>query len=440
MIIIAYLLYRLLSIGKEVSYVTSDLTFAAMIVSGVIVFTLIITKAYDDESSFLNMREIERVIKGVTLGFLLVGMILVLGRLLISRYVFVFSYFLTIIALTAIKMIYFHLLSGKLCKKWFHKRVLIYGTDNVGQELYRALINSPKLRINPVGFIDDQKERIGNKFFENGYHTKDSIEVLGSFSDISNLIEEMKIDAIYISSKNLTKKRLKKIISYLRKYTIQIALIPDFQEIVSTKVQIQKIDDIPVLTNLEGPSSYYLRIKRIMDIFLSCFFMFILITIAPLIILAIKMDSPGPVLFRQLRVGKNKKNFYIYKFRTMDHLTKPYKEKLNCIEEQRVTNIGRLLRKTSLDELPQIINVLKGDMSLVGPRPEMPFIVETYNDEQMERLSVKPGITGLWQLAGDRNKPIHEHMSYDKYYIQNMSFFLDIAILVNTIFYAFRGK
>jgi lipopolysaccharide/colanic/teichoic acid biosynthesis glycosyltransferase len=108
-------------------------------------------------------------------------------------------------------------------------------------------------------------------------------------------------------------------------------------------------------------------------------------------------------------------------------------------DDPRITRVGRFLRKTSLDELPQLFNVIKGEMSLVGPRPEMPFIVATYNEIQRERLKILPGITGLWQLSGDRKKAIHENMDYDIYYIENMSFFLDVAILIETLIFAFRG-
>jgi lipopolysaccharide/colanic/teichoic acid biosynthesis glycosyltransferase len=108
-------------------------------------------------------------------------------------------------------------------------------------------------------------------------------------------------------------------------------------------------------------------------------------------------------------------------------------------DDPRITRVGRFLRKMSLDELPQLFNVIKGEMSLVGPRPEMPFIVATYNEIHRERLKMLPGITGLWQLSGDRKKAIHENMDYDIYYGGNMSFFLDVAILIETLIFAFRG-
>lgn len=138
-------------------------------------------------------------------------------------------------------------------------------------------------------------------------------------------------------------------------------------------------------------------------------------------------------------MGKDGKIFQIYKFRSMLTDADPYSVNPSDQNDPRITRAGRFLRKTSLDELPQIINVLKGNMSFVGPRPEMPFIVAEYNEIHLERLKVLPGITGLWQLSGDRKKAIHENMDYDLYYIRNASFFLDVTILIETLIFAFRG-
>ncbi|MFU8849346.1 MAG: sugar transferase, partial [Opitutales bacterium] len=149
--------------------------------------------------------------------------------------------------------------------------------------------------------------------------------------------------------------------------------------------------------------------------------------------------GPGPVFFRQQRVGKDGKLFEIYKFRSMHTDAPAYAVNPHSSRDPRITRVGRFLRKSSLDELPQLINVWRGEMSLVGPRPEMPFIVETYEDIHRERLQAVPGITGLWQLSGDRHKAIHENLDYDLYYVYNRSFFLDVTILLQTLVFAFRG-
>jgi lipopolysaccharide/colanic/teichoic acid biosynthesis glycosyltransferase len=158
-----------------------------------------------------------------------------------------------------------------------------------------------------------------------------------------------------------------------------------------------------------------------------------------LVSLFIKLDSPGPALFKQERAGKDGVPFHMYKFRTMrtDSLAYDYSPRQSS--DSRITSVGRFLRKTSLDELPQLFNVFMGRMSLVGPRPEMPFIVERYTPLQSQRLMIKPGITGLWQLSGDRAFLIHENIEYDLYYIRHRNFFMDLAILLHTCLFAMRG-
>lgn len=177
-----------------------------------------------------------------------------------------------------------------------------------------------------------------------------------------------------------------------------------------------------------------------------------------LIYILIKLDSPGPVIFRQKRIGKNRRffsnghlserrsgdlkgqPFNMYKFRTMRHEVAHYAVSPQDGNDQRLTRVGRIIRSTCLDELPQLINVLKGDMTLVGPRPEMPFIVKNYNQMEALRLAVKPGITGLWQLYGSREQPIHENLQYDLDYIKNRSLSLDLKIMLKTISFVFRSK
>ncbi|HNT36382.1 MAG TPA: sugar transferase, partial [bacterium] len=156
--------------------------------------------------------------------------------------------------------------------------------------------------------------------------------------------------------------------------------------------------------------------------------------------LGIRLSSKGTILFKQERVGKGGKIFVLYKFRTMYMDVPNYEEAPTRSDDPRVFGFGRFLRRSSLDEIPQLINVLKGDMSMVGPRPEMPFIVEKYDVWQRRRLLVKPGITGLWQIIGRKDLPLHANLEYDLYYVQNMSLFNDILILLKTIPVVFFGK
>ena len=179
--------------------------------------------------------------------------------------------------------------------------------------------------------------------------------------------------------------------------------------------------------------------KRAFDIAFSLLIFIPALPVMLLVALAIKLDSKGPVFFTQERVGLNGKKFIMYKFRSMRTEAGGSELKPKDGRDPRITRVGHFLRLTSLDELPQILNVLKGDMSVVGPRPEMTFIVDTYDKWQSLRLKVKPGITGLWQISAERNLPIHENLDYDMYYLQERSLLLDVVIIFKTVFFVARG-
>ena len=206
------------------------------------------------------------------------------------------------------------------------------------------------------------------------------------------------------------------------------------------------------------PTALYLFIKRLIDITIAGLGLILTLPLMLLISILIRLDSPGPVIFRQKRIGRNRRfysnghlsdrrnsdlkgqPFYMFKFRTMKHEVARYAVSPQNENDQRLTRAGRIIRATCLDELPQLINVLKGDMSLVGPRPEMSFIVKNYNPLESLRLAVKPGITGLWQLYGSREQHIHENLQYDLDYIKNRSLSLDLKIMLKTISFVFRSK
>lgn len=180
-------------------------------------------------------------------------------------------------------------------------------------------------------------------------------------------------------------------------------------------------------------------LKRGMDIAASSLLLLICFPLFVCVAALIKSDSAGPALFRQKRIGKDGVPFEIWKFRSMRVDAHPYARSPVGNDDPRLTRIGRILRRLSIDELPQLLNVWKGEMSLVGPRPEMPFIVETYGPLEMQRLCVRPGITGLWQISPARAMPIHENLNYDLSYIENQSIVLDCVILLRTIRAVIRG-
>jgi lipopolysaccharide/colanic/teichoic acid biosynthesis glycosyltransferase len=180
-------------------------------------------------------------------------------------------------------------------------------------------------------------------------------------------------------------------------------------------------------------------LKRSCDVIGSLFFLVMLFPIFILVAILIKLDSPGPVFFRHRRIGKDGDPFVLWKFRSMRTDVPEHEVSPRSVLDDRLTRIGRLIRRLSVDEMPQLINVIKGEMSLVGPRPEMPFIVASYRPADCERFFARPGITGLWQISPARAFPIHENLQYDLHYIHNQNFFLDCAIILRTVTAVIHG-
>lgn len=184
----------------------------------------------------------------------------------------------------------------------------------------------------------------------------------------------------------------------------------------------------------------YEGVKRVLDFIFALTGLIIFLPFWILVGLLIRFDSPGKAVFTHTRIGKDGKPFTLYKFRTMYKGVKDEELAPQSPDDKRITRIGRFLRRTSLDEMPQLINVLRGDMSLVGPRPEMPFIVEHYTPLERKRLLVKPGLTGLWQIMGRKDLPLHHNVEYDFYYITRRSLWMDFVIILKTIAVVISGK
>jgi len=437
----SYKVYRLLEIGKELYYPKYGIVPVSLVVAAGSVGILYLMQAYRRQSSLLNMEEIKAVFKGVSLSFLLLALILMLGRIQLSRYVLSFSYIFCLLAVVVERSILYHVMPTLRHIRGFRKKVLIYGAGELGSALFREICNSPRLGKVVVGFVDDDREKTGTVRCSSSFEKRAcTAPILGTRKDVERLIREHQIDEIYLAISNIRNATCIDLLGFLRQFPVKVRFVPNLYRVFVHRIQIGHIGRIPVIEELlSTPPVIYFRVKRVFDAVVSAGALMLLAPLFAVIGAAIRLDTRGPVFFRQKRVGMNGSVFEIYKFRSMRTDADPYAVNPLDPNDSRVTRVGRFLRKTSLDELPQLINVLKGDMSLVGPRPEMPFIVETYNEIHRERLKVLPGITGLWQLSGDRKLAIHENMDYDLYYIRNMSFSLDVAILLETLLFAFRG-
>ena len=268
------------------------------------------------------------------------------------------------------------------------------------------------------------------------------VPVIGEAEEIEEIVKKYHIEELFLAVPHLSPTEQLNIINLGNTPGLRIQLVSNLFGVITSRAKVDEIAAFPVITLRDGhlPAPQE-AVKRAFDLFVS----FLGTTVWLLffhwwIALWIKMDSKGPVFFTQNRVGRDGKLFKLYKYRTMVTETDQYAVAPTESDDPRVTRAGRFLRKTSLDEVPQLLNVLKGDMAMVGPRPEMPFIVDEYEEWQKRRLDVKPGITGLWQVIGRKNLPLHLNMEYDFYYIMNQSLLLDIEILIRTVPAVITGK
>ena len=438
-IMFSYKFYRILEIGRYVYYGKAAIIPYSFLAGLITVIVMHFFGVYKRTSSLLNMEEMKNAISGISFGFLLLMFIMVFWQINLSRYVLIFSYIFSLFLVVIEKTFFYHVFPLANHMKGLHKKVVIYGAGELGKALYREIANSPKLGLIPVGFIDDDPNKDHLIYCQSGFDSSKGIPVLGGAKDINKLREAIGFDEVYVAISDIDSATLTNVLGKLKAENLKVSFVPNLYKFFIHKIKMQQIGHIPLIQEEEESSKPYLYVKRYVDLFLGVICFAVLWPLLLIIGLGIKMDSRGPVFFKHKRVGLNGKVFEMYKFRTMFTDVNPYAVNPLHTDDPRITRLGKYLRKMSLDELPQIINVLKRDMSFVGPRPEMPFIVAEYNEFHKERLKVKPGITGLWQLSGDRKKAIHENMDYDLYYIRNVSFFLDLAILLETLIFAFKG-
>jgi len=313
-----------------------------------------------------------------------------------------------------------------------NRNALIYGAGECGMLLQRKLALVPTLGLNLAGFIDDDKEKRGQVY--------DKHEVLGGLENLEELVAVHKISEVFVALPSAAEGRIVEITDQLRILGVHHHVVPRFYHLVRHRVRFTTLDSIPLFTRYERSDTiFYSAAKRIFDVFFSLGVLLLASPVFLISALLIKKETNGPALFKQERVGLNGKPFRMLKFRTMHQEVSRDAPTPDSPYDSRITRIGRYLRRYSLDELPQFLNVLRGEMSVVGPRPEMPFIVEEYGPMERERLNVKPGITGLWQISYFRRGAIHENIEYDLFYIENKSMLLDLVIISLTGFAIMKG-
>lgn len=428
-----------------------------VLVTGTTLLTFWFLGLYRSQKSVLNVEEYRQLAKATALSFLLTCTLVFLlreakavGGLLNADHWFYrlmrqpyellklegteeYSRVLLLVVFVAIlllglvqRALAFRLLSHLHSRGIGNLNVAVYGTGPMARRIQQKLKLFPTLGYNFVGYLEREEDRrqarIGGQ------------RVLGSERDFDTLRERHGIRLVIVAKPELEEEALIALCRQFETFGIRYQVVPRLYHFFSRRFSMETLDSVPLITPQSVPlRPVYSFLKRSMDVLVSGVALLLAAPLVLVVAVIIKQQSPGPVFFSQYRRGANNTTFRIFKFRTMytemcgDAITP------QSAADPRVTPFGRFLRKTSLDELPQMWNVLRGDMSLVGPRPEMPFIVEDYDEMQRMRLDVKPGITGLWQVSEARRAPIHENVDYDLYYIENQSIFLDVTIFIMTL-------
>lgn len=330
-----------------------------------------------------------------------------------------------------------------LLKSYLPKNTIaIIGLNDLAKELIIELQKKPHLGYSVAFIVNDKNEIAGEQNAiaeESRIKNFYNIPVFKSTADLKRLISEKGIDTVVLASGHNQSNALRAALFNCLPLKINYINLPNFYESITGKIPIELIDKMWFLENLsEGNKLWFDFFKRLYDILLAIFILLITIIFWPIIALLIKLESKGNIFFKQTRAGAHGKNFKILKFRTMtmDGNNFSPTEK----DDKRVTRFGAFMRKTRIDEIPQIINILKGDMSFVGPRPERPELIE--NLEKLipfyhERMLVKPGVTGSDQVSGEYHSPSYEDslkkLQYDLFYIKNRSIYLDLSIVLKTI-------
>ena len=407
--------------------------------------SLILSGAYDPQRVLRWFNEVSRVIVASFLATIVTAGALYMTYREVSRLQFVYIFVITLgLLLTrrALLRISYRLV-GKT-RPGSQGRILVIGAGDLGQRVAQVILDHSRWGFSLVGFLDDDDDKQGESF--------EGTKVLGKIFEVRELATRHRIDEVWIALPVWALDRLNLVITELERLPVRIKIVPDYFSLAMVQAKAEILGGIPII-GLRDPviEGFPRLLKRGFDLVIGA--LLLLLTFPPMlaIAIAIRLDSSGHVIFRQERVGENGRLFGMYKFRTMLADAEVQQAEINIQtqddkvlhkrpDDPRVTRVGHFLRRFSLDELPQLINVLKGDMSLVGPRPEMPWLVDRYESWQRKRFAVPQGITGWWQINGRSDKPMHLNPEDDLYYVYNYSLWLDIRILLRTPLAVLQGR
>jgi exopolysaccharide biosynthesis polyprenyl glycosylphosphotransferase len=369
--------------------------------------------------------ELQQVFRGAALGLLVLATVSFFFREFhFGRTVVLLSAGFSLVLQGASRMA-FLALERSLRRRGAHDvRALIVGTGVPAIRLLQKLQDHPETGYKVVGFVDDA-EPLPEKDVA-------GLPILGHVDALREVAAEHGVREIFVAMPSLGHTRMLSLVLDCEELGITFRVVTNLFEVLTAGTQIDLIDDLPLVQlGRERVHSLYAPAKRVLDVIGASVALVVAAPLLAWVTLRLWREGVAP-FFVQQRVGQGGRRFRMVKFRTLREDVDAYAEAPRNRHDPRITPYGRWLRITSIDELPQLWNVLGGDMSLVGPRPEMPFIVDGYDEWQRRRLTVKPGITGLWQILGRKDLPMHENLQYDFYYIRNRCLSLDISILART--------
>lgn len=384
--------------------------------------------------------EIYGILQANTVGIfaLIIILYMIVREINVSRSVMAFFYLFNIFFTSCFRLALRRGLRTIRSKGYNLKHILIVGYSRAAEEYIDRLADNPQWGYVACGILDNRIP---------AGTTYKGVKVLGSLGNLEIILPENKLDEIAIALSLKDYDYLEQIVGICEKSGVHTKFIPDYNSLIPSKPYMEDLQGLPVINIRHVPltNTGNIMIKRAMDIAGS---LLGIVGASPIMLIAailVKASSPGPVIFKQERVGLHNKPFYMYKFRSMEQQSPREEQKGWTVrDDPRVTSVGKFLRRTSLDELPQLFNILKGDMSLVGPRPERPQFVEKFREEiprYMVKHQVRPGLTGWAQVNGLRgDTSIRKRIEYDIYYIENWTLGLDIKIIFMTFFTGFINK
>jgi exopolysaccharide biosynthesis polyprenyl glycosylphosphotransferase len=369
--------------------------------------------------------ELSKLLRGATLGLLVLAAVgFFFKELEFGRLVVLASAGMNL-AFQAASRMFFHRLERRLRRSGSSDlRVLIVGTGVPAIRLLQKLQDHPEDGYRVVGLLDDAPE----------LREKDVAgqPVLGHVDDLRAVAIRHQVEEILVALPSLGHTRLLSLVLGCSDLGITFRVVTNLFEVLTAGTQLDLVDDMPLVRlGLERVHPLYEPCKRLFDLVCASVGLLLCAPLLAWVALRLRQSGVSPWFVHE-RVGRDGRRFQMIKLRTLRSDVGAYEEAPRGPDDPRITPYGRWLRATSIDELPQLWNVLRGEMSIVGPRPEMPFVVERYDEWQRRRLAVKPGITGLWQILGRKDLPMHENLQYDFYYIRNRSLSLDASILLRT--------